>query len=170
MCKGVLIVKATGIVRRLDDLGRLVIPKEIRKQYRLKEGDSIEFFIEGDKIVIQKYDVLSRHMEEIEGMVQTLESMYETRVLFIQEEWIHTHKLEIRENFMKVALVHRPIVFEKTKIFEQDEDMYGGKIFPIVSYGDWIGSLVVIFDQEISEDKLIAAEAFSKYLTRQQEQ
>ena len=34
-------MKATGIVRRLDDLGRLVIPKEIRKQYRMKEGDPL---------------------------------------------------------------------------------------------------------------------------------
>lgn len=56
-------MKATGIVRRLDDLGRLVIPKEIRKQYRMKEGDSIEFFIDNDRIVIQKFDVMSKHME-----------------------------------------------------------------------------------------------------------
>ena len=55
-------MKATGIVRRLDDLGRLVIPKEIRKQYRMKEGDSIEFFIDNDRIVIQKFDVMSKHM------------------------------------------------------------------------------------------------------------
>ena len=59
-------MKATGIVRRLDDLGRLVIPKEIRKQYRLKEGDSIEFFIDNGRIVIQKFDAMSKHMEEIE--------------------------------------------------------------------------------------------------------
>ena len=52
-------MKATGIVRRLDDLGRLVIPKEIRKQYHLKEGDSIEFYIENEKIILEKYDVLS---------------------------------------------------------------------------------------------------------------
>ena len=49
-------MKTTGIIRRLDDLGRLVIPKEIRKQYRLTEGDSIEFFIENERIVLQKYD------------------------------------------------------------------------------------------------------------------
>ncbi|MEG0290135.1 MAG: AbrB/MazE/SpoVT family DNA-binding domain-containing protein, partial [Erysipelotrichaceae bacterium] len=58
-------MKSTGIVRRLDDLGRLVIPKEIRKQFRLKEGDSIEFYIDQDKIIIQKFDLLSRYEEEI---------------------------------------------------------------------------------------------------------
>ena len=46
-------MKSTGIVRRLDDLGRLVIPKEMRRQYRLKEGDSIEFFTDGERIVIE---------------------------------------------------------------------------------------------------------------------
>ena len=46
-------MKATGIVRRLDDLGRLVIPKEMRRQYQLREGDSIEFFTEDDRIIIE---------------------------------------------------------------------------------------------------------------------
>ena len=59
-------MKATGIVRRLDDLGRLVIPKEIRKIYKLKEGDSIEFFVnENDEIVLKKFSVLSDEIETI---------------------------------------------------------------------------------------------------------
>ena len=65
-------MKATGIVRRLDDLGRLVIPKEIRKQYRLKEGDSIEFFIDNDRIVIQKHDIMSNHTNIPKNMFRTL--------------------------------------------------------------------------------------------------
>ena len=68
-------MKATGIIRRLDDLGRLVIPKEIRKQYRLKEGDSIEFYIENDKIILQKYELLDKHMREIQDMCETLQSV-----------------------------------------------------------------------------------------------
>ena len=47
-------MKATGIVRRLDDLGRLVIPKEIRKIYKLKEGDSIEFFVNEDSAILYR--------------------------------------------------------------------------------------------------------------------
>lgn len=86
-------MKATGIVRRLDDLGRLVIPKEIRKQYRLKEGDSIEFFIDNDRIVIQKHDIMSNHMEEINIMCETLHAMYQNTVWFIQDEWLNKNKL-----------------------------------------------------------------------------
>jgi AbrB family looped-hinge helix DNA binding protein len=48
-------MKATGIVRRIDDLGRVVIPKEIRRSTKLHEGDPLEFFVEGDSIILKKY-------------------------------------------------------------------------------------------------------------------
>lgn len=49
-------MKSTGIVRRIDDLGRVVIPKETRKMLDLKEGDPMEFYIDGDKIFLRKYE------------------------------------------------------------------------------------------------------------------
>ncbi|MEK4513631.1 AbrB/MazE/SpoVT family DNA-binding domain-containing protein [Paenibacillus sp. FSL K6-2524] len=48
-------MKSTGIVRRIDDLGRVVIPKEIRRTLGVKEGDPLEIFVEGDKIILKKY-------------------------------------------------------------------------------------------------------------------
>lgn len=48
-------MKATGIVRRVDDLGRVVIPKEIRRQMKIKEGDPLEVFLEGNKVCFEKY-------------------------------------------------------------------------------------------------------------------
>lgn len=59
-------MKATGIVRKIDDLGRVVIPKEIRKNLRIKEGDSMEIYIEnsGD-IVLKKHIPLGGDMLEI---------------------------------------------------------------------------------------------------------
>lgn len=49
-------MKVTGIVRRIDDLGRVVIPKELRKKLNIKEGDPLEYFIdENNNIVISKY-------------------------------------------------------------------------------------------------------------------
>ena len=98
-------MKATGIVRRLDDLGRLVIPKEIRKQYRLKEGDSIEFFTENDRILIQKFDVMSKNIEEICIMCETLQAMYQNTVLFIQEEWLQRNQYHLQGLRMFIAYV-----------------------------------------------------------------
>ena len=49
-------MKAIGIVRRIDDLGRVVIPKEIRKQLHLQESDPMEVLVEGDCVVFKKYE------------------------------------------------------------------------------------------------------------------
>ena len=49
-------MKATGVVRRIDDLGRVVIPKEIRKVHRIKEGDPLEIFTDKEgEIILKKY-------------------------------------------------------------------------------------------------------------------
>lgn len=54
-------MKATGVVRRIDELGRVVVPKEIRRSLGIETGDKdtagdpIEFFVDGDKIILRKY-------------------------------------------------------------------------------------------------------------------
>ncbi len=48
-------MKSTGVVRRVDELGRIVIPKELRKVFDINEKDAIEIFTDGDKIILQKY-------------------------------------------------------------------------------------------------------------------
>ena len=50
-------MKATGIVRRIDDLGRIVIPKEIRRSMRIREGDAMEIFLEDNRICLEKYSI-----------------------------------------------------------------------------------------------------------------
>ena len=48
-------MKATGIIRRIDELGRVVIPKEIRRTIRIREGDPLEIFIEGGAVIFKIY-------------------------------------------------------------------------------------------------------------------
>ena len=48
-------MKAIGIVRRIDDLGRIVIPKEIRRSMGIREGDAMEIFLENNRICLEKY-------------------------------------------------------------------------------------------------------------------
>ncbi len=48
-------MKATGIVRKVDELGRVVIPMELRRTMQIGEGEPIEIFVDGDKIVLRKY-------------------------------------------------------------------------------------------------------------------
>lgn len=46
---------STGIVRATDQLGRIVIPKEIRRNFKIEEGDTLEIFTQGDNIILKKY-------------------------------------------------------------------------------------------------------------------
>ncbi|MBJ8055879.1 AbrB/MazE/SpoVT family DNA-binding domain-containing protein [Bacillus cereus] len=48
-------MKATGVTRKIDELGRIVIPKELRRTLCIEEKDSIEIFVEDDQIILQKY-------------------------------------------------------------------------------------------------------------------
>lgn len=48
-------MKATGIVRRVDELGRIVIPKELRKSFNVNEGDSLEIYTDGNNVIFKKY-------------------------------------------------------------------------------------------------------------------
>ena len=54
--KGEDTMKATGIVRRIDDLGRVVIPKEIRRTCNIREGDPLEIFLQDGAVVFEKYN------------------------------------------------------------------------------------------------------------------
>ena len=66
-------MKATGIVRRIDDLGRIVIPKEIRKSVGILDGDSVEMYIEkGGKIVLQKCSEIENYNLFINNYIKTL--------------------------------------------------------------------------------------------------
>jgi transcriptional pleiotropic regulator of transition state genes len=49
-------MKSTGIVRRVDELGRIVIPKELRTTLAINEGDPMEIYTEGDQIILKKYE------------------------------------------------------------------------------------------------------------------
>ena len=57
-------MKATGVVRRIDDLGRVVIPKEIRRTLRIKEGDPLEIFTDKEgEVILKKYSPIVLHFQ-----------------------------------------------------------------------------------------------------------
>ena len=49
-------IKSTGIVRRVDELGRIVLPIELRRTFNIAERDSLEIFVDGDAIMLKKYE------------------------------------------------------------------------------------------------------------------
>lgn len=65
-------MKATGIVRRVDDLGRIIIPKEIRRTLHIREGDPLELFLDKDGICLQKYSALGALSEDYLRIATTM--------------------------------------------------------------------------------------------------
>lgn len=65
-------MRATGIVRRVDDLGRVVIPKEIRRTLQIHEGDPLELFIEGRTICFVKYNKTINIKESLSDVKELL--------------------------------------------------------------------------------------------------
>ena len=66
-------MKATGIVRRIDDLGRVVIPKEIRRTLRIREGDPLEIFVDHDgEVILKKYSPIGELGEFAQGYADSL--------------------------------------------------------------------------------------------------
>lgn len=75
-------MKATGIVRRVDDLGRVAIPKEIRRTLCIREGEPLEILIEGkDTVCLRKYETnLSNEVDRLEDQIETYCNLsYETQ-------------------------------------------------------------------------------------------
>ena len=68
-------MKATGVVRKVDDLGRIVIPIELRRNLKIDIGDPVEIFVDGDSVILRKYAVgcscckeVSNDLKEVDGL------------------------------------------------------------------------------------------------------
>lgn len=69
-------MKETGVVRRLDELGRVVIPKEIRSRLKIKNGDLVDIFTNNEEIILQKYHPLSRDILPIRSVLEAFKKVY----------------------------------------------------------------------------------------------
>ena len=67
-------MRATGIVRRVDDLGRVVIPKEIRRNLGIHEGEPLEIYLENDAVIFRRYSF--RLSEEVKRLGELVEANY----------------------------------------------------------------------------------------------
>ena len=81
-------MKKTGITRKLDDLGRVVIPKEIRNNYKIEEGDPVEFYLNDNEIIIQKPSPLKGLDDEIFKLFQVYNLKFQNSIAIIENKII----------------------------------------------------------------------------------
>jgi len=171
-------MKATGIVRRIDDLGRIVVPKEIRKVLRIREGDPLEIFTgkEGE-IVLKKYspmaDLTAFAQQYVEAISQSLglpvaitdrDSVIAVAGMPKKGKELHS-ELESVINDRK-AIVARKGDAKFIHITTDDLDYDGQVVQTIISEGDAVGSVIVIVRDsghrigEIEQKAAVIAAAF----------
>ena len=127
-------MRATGIVRRIDDLGRVVIPKEIRRSLRIREGDPLELFVDDttDSVVFKKYTPV------------------------VMRERANVAKVALRKEQIKFAIYDTSGIIEGSKSEDfpeftpvnwfdnRSEFPYRGKlVFPVLANGDLFGFVAV---------------------------
>jgi len=101
-------MKATGVVRRMDDLGRIVIPKEIRRTLMIREGDSMEIFIgSGGEILLKKYSTLGPMTRFAEIFAKVLATQTGKTAMVVDLEKVLTVAGEKRAAFAEVLLSER---------------------------------------------------------------
>ncbi len=156
-------MKATGIVRRIDDLGRVVIPKEIRRTMRIREGDPLEIFTERDgEVIFKKYSPIGELGEFASCYAETLAKTSGLPVVITDKDSViavsGAPKKELVEKRISEdveKMLEKKIVFaietgENTgvPVVDGSEKYFAGVVAPIVSEGDTIGSVMMVSDKE----------------------
>lgn len=176
-------MKATGIVRRIDELGRVVIPKEIRRTLKIREGDPLEIFTDREgEIILKKYSPI--------GEMRTFAIQYaESMALNTEHIVIITDRDQViaaaggKKDLLNKSLTkdfenileNRMLVKENTKgirITDIDTERNSKIIQPIICEGDVIGAVVVMGKDEavkLSEIEVKIAAIAANFLGRQME-
>ena len=178
-------MKATGIVRRIDDLGRVVIPKEIRRTLRIREGDPLEIFTDRDgEVILKKYSPISELGQFSNEYAETLyETLGTPALISDRDEMIAVAGLSKKEYMnrqlspdLEEFMAGRKIITEKLeKAIEwvpgQVEQVKSYCIAPIIAGGDVIGAVYLLSKVHfIGEAEQKAAETAAVFLAKQMEQ
>lgn len=160
-------MKATGIVRRIDDLGRVVVPKEIRKVLKIREGDPLEIYTESSgEIILKKYSPIGDMSRVAEEFTETVSITLGTTVAVSDTEQYIASAGKNKKQFD-----HFKINSELDEIIQaQNEYKTDEKIVvPIVAQGDPVGSITVMASEgeSLSESACCAARIGAKFLARQ---
>ena len=126
-------MKATGIVRHVDDLGRVVIPKEIRRSLKIREGDPLEIFIENNCVCFQRYSALGSLANETLQIALTMATNSGLRPIAIYDT---VSKLRGMENFPSCV----PSEWERGNEPFEYSKTYG--VYPITPNGERMGYVV----------------------------
>ncbi len=178
-------MKATGIVRRIDELGRIVVPKEIRKTLRIREGDPMEIFTDSEgKVVLKKYSPIedisahAKHAAEVIARITGMGVMITDRDQVIavsggvkKDDLGKNISKSLEESMKERRNVNSSKGDRKIDIIEGESILDGEQVIcHILSDSDVIGSIIIISkDKTITEVESKLALMVAMFLGRQLE-
>ena len=141
-------MKATGIVRRIDDLGRVVIPKEIRRTMRIREGDPLEIYTSKDgEVIFKKYSLMGGVDEFAAQLCDTLSKSTGTSVAVTDRDSVIAAAGSARRDLIgkRISPQLEQIMEDRGIYRAVPSDRYCATIAaPIISEGDALGLVVFI--------------------------
>jgi len=184
-------MKATGIVRRIDDLGRVVIPKEIRRTLRIREGDPLEIFTDREGgVILKKYSPIGELSDFSKEYAESLQQAIGHIVLIADKDAIISVSGCPKKDYLEKKIsdeLEKTMEERKTVLLGEgntkniplfdDEEMEGKYasqvISPILAEGDAIGAVLIISKtagEKLGELEMKLAETASAFLGKQMEQ
>ena len=182
-------MKATGIVRRIDDLGRVVIPKEIRRTLRLREGTPLEIFTDREgEIILKKYSPM---VELAAFAVQYAEAMAQSTGLMVcmtdrdqviavsggpKKDYLQKPVSRQLENIITERMNVLAVKEDKAYvplIMDEPEGVTAEAIVPIICEGDAIGAVAILSREpkaKFGETEMKLVSTAAGFLGRQMEQ
>ena len=155
-------MKATGVVRRIDDLGRVVIPKEIRNTLRIKEGDPLEIFTDREgQVILKKYSPIGELSEFAIGYAETLSKTTGHIACITDKDTIIAVSGGSKKEFLEQDVSQElEQLMEDKEVYTSNENSneampitkndnrqrkYNSQVvYPIVSNGDKIGTVILM--------------------------
>ena len=183
-------MKATGVVRRIDDLGRVVIPKEIRRTLRIKDGDPLEIFTDKEgEVILKKYSPIGELSEFAEEYAETLTKTTghiacitdKDTVIAVSgaskkellEQGVSSQLEKIMEDQEKyISKENNNVAVPITKNENKDRLNNAQVIYPIISEGNTIGSVILLSKDnktKMTEVEQKVAQSAASFLGKQME-
>ena len=147
---------STGIVRRIDELGRIVIPKEIRKNLRIKNGDNLEIVVDGENITLKKYSQIENAMDMAQIYAESFYQVLKYNVIVTDTDKIVAIAGNLKKKYINMGIsesIERMIERRDTFVERKKKEIEispGIKEFgyytvsTIINNGDSIGAVIIL--------------------------
>ena len=146
-------MKATGILRRIDELGRVVIPKEIRKTMKMREGEELEIYTTEEEVVLKKYSELSSMEVLSASLVTAMQKASGNTAVVVDGDKVvasagknapRVGDAISEELRLVISSRRRTVLAEEKCVAFGGEQPRGEVIQPILASGDLFGALILI--------------------------